>query len=98
MEGRPAGDFRNLSYEVERRVFDGDRGAEYTPEYRAKRRPALRFSRGTDGRLTGMAVLALLYPSLYLAEACDPAALAAEIAQVEIPRGPSRQCARGVRR
>jgi hypothetical protein len=69
-----------MSYEVERRVFGADRAAEYTPEYRAKRSPALRFSR-TDGRLTGMAVLALLYPSLYLAEACDPAALAVEIAQ-----------------
>ena len=70
-----------LSYEVERRVFGDDAAAEYTPEYRAKRRPALRFSKDTDGRLTGMAVLALLYPSLYLAEACDPATLAVELAQ-----------------
>jgi hypothetical protein len=70
-----------LSYEVERRIFGSERGAEYTKEYRAKRTPALRFSKEADGRLTGMAVLALLYPSLYLAEACDPATLAVELAQ-----------------
>lgn len=70
-----------LSYEVERRIFGEDQRAEYSPEYRAKQRPLLRFSRDSDGRLTGMAVLALLYPSLYLAEACDPAALGAEIAR-----------------
>lgn len=70
-----------LSYDVERRIFGGERGAEYTTEYRGKRSPLLRFSRDTDGRLTGMAVLALLYPSLYLAEACDPARLAVELAR-----------------
>lgn len=70
-----------LSYEAERRIFGGERGAEYTPEYRAKRKPLLRFARDSEKRLTGMAALALLYPSLYLAEACDPGALAIELAQ-----------------
>ncbi|WP_437329971.1 helicase-related protein [Sorangium sp. So ce381] len=70
-----------LSYEVERRVFSEDPGAEYTPEYRAGRRGSLRFGAEADGRLTGMAVLALLYPSLYLAEACDPAKLSVELAR-----------------
>jgi len=70
-----------MSYEVERRIFSGDRGAEYTPEYRARRGQGLKFGRDANRRLTGMTVLALLYPSLYLAEACDPAVLAVEIAQ-----------------
>jgi hypothetical protein len=69
-----------LSYELERRIVGKDKGAEYTPEYRKTQRPLLRFSKDGDGRLTGMSVLALLYPSLYLAEHCDPAALAAELA------------------
>jgi hypothetical protein len=69
-----------MSYEVERRIFGVEPGAEYSPEYRAARKPALRFARA-DGRLTGMAVLALLYPSLYLAEMCDPAVIASEIAE-----------------
>lgn len=76
-----------VSYDVERRVWGERRGAAdgrsnptYTPEFREKQSPLLRFAR-TDGRLTGMPALALLYPSLYLAEACDPARLAVEIAQ-----------------
>jgi hypothetical protein len=73
-----------LSYEVERRVFSDDPAAEYSPEYRAKRRALLRFGAEPDGRLTGMAVLALLYPSLYLAEACDPATLAVDLATSQL--------------
>ena len=36
-----------------------------------KRRPLLRFAR-SDGRLTGLALLALLYPAVALAEVGDP--------------------------
>ncbi|WP_437878427.1 helicase-related protein [Sorangium sp. So ce513] len=79
-----------LSYEVERRVFSGDEAAEYTTEYRSGRRGSLRFGAEADGRLTGMAVLALLYPSLYLAEACDPAKLAVELARERSSGGAPR--------
>ena len=40
-------------------------------ESRAKRRPLLRFSR-SDGRLTGLPLLSLLYPSVTLAQEADP--------------------------
>jgi hypothetical protein len=70
-----------LSYEAERRMFAGDPEAENTPEARKKRRrQLLRFGK-SDGRLTGMPVFALLYPSLFLARACDPVRLAAEHAR-----------------
>ena len=55
-----------VSYEVERRVFNG---AESRPRNssaaRKRRRPLLRFAR-SSGRLTGMPVLGLLYPSVTL--------------------------------
>ena len=69
-----------VSYEVERRMLSGDEGAINTPEARKTRRGLLRFA-VADERLTGMPVLALLYPSIYLARACDPAKLLAERAR-----------------
>lgn len=66
-----------VSYEAERRMLAGDPEARNTPEARRRRRGLLRFA-VADGRLTGMPVLALLYPSLYLARACDPAVLLRE--------------------
>ena len=69
-----------VSYEVERRMVEGDPEARNTAEGRKQRRPLLRFTI-TGGRLTGMPVLALLYPSLYLAKACDPAELLRERAR-----------------
>lgn len=69
-----------MSYEVERQMLAGDEAAVNTTEARKKRRGLLRFA-VADGRLTGMPVLALLYPSLYLARACDPANLLRERAQ-----------------
>ncbi len=69
-----------VSYDVEQRIWSDPR-ASYTPEFRERQSPLLRFARAADGRLTGMPALALLYPSPYLAEACDPARLALEIAQ-----------------
>ncbi len=58
-----------LSYEAERLMY-GD----------GKRREGrlLKFSRA-DGRVTGMPVLALMYPSSYLAQACDPLRLSREV-------------------
>ena len=61
-----------VSYEVERRVF---RRFESRPRNsaraRKRRRPLLRFARAA-GRLTGMPVLALMYPSVSLAQLADP--------------------------
>lgn len=61
-----------LSYEAERRAFSGfETSPENTPEARKRRSALLRFAR-TDGRLSGMPVLGILYPSFSLAELGDP--------------------------
>jgi hypothetical protein len=67
-----------LSYEAERAMMCSfEKNPKNTPEERKRRRPLLRFAR-SDGRLTGMPVLGLIYPSLSLAELGDPLALAAD--------------------
>jgi hypothetical protein len=67
-----------LSYEAERRMLDigssGESGSQST-EARQKRRGLLRFNMAS-GRLTGMPVLGLLYPSFVLAGDIDPLKLA----------------------
>ena len=66
-----------LSYEAERQMMTiADDLATNTSESRDRRRPLLMFSR-SDGRLTGMPVLAMLYPSSSLAELGKVAAIAA---------------------
>jgi len=61
-----------LSYEADRRmVHSFEPTALNTPEARERRRPLLMFTR-SQGRLTGMPVLAMLYPSMVLAELGDP--------------------------
>ena len=68
-----------LSYEVERAAITSlDPGAENTAEDRRRRRGLLRLTRA-EGRLTGMPVLALLYPSPTLAEIGDPLNLLQEM-------------------
>ena len=65
-----------LSYEAERammRSFESD--PKNTPDERKRRRPLLRFAR-SDGRLAGLPVLGMEYPSLTLAALGDPLALA----------------------
>jgi len=63
-----------VSYDVERRIFPRfDEAIRNTPEERKKRRPLLRFAYSQErGGLTGMPVLAILYPSPTLAELGDP--------------------------
>lgn len=64
-----------LSYEAERRMTLAlQPTATNTPEARKRRRPLLRFAR-SDGRLTGMSVFPLVYPSAALAEMVDPLTL-----------------------
>lgn len=68
-----------LSYEVERRAFSADESAPRNDaDARKSRRGLLRFSR-TDGRLTGLPNLALMYPCLVLARLCDPRRAALEL-------------------
>jgi hypothetical protein len=57
-----------LSYEAERRMHGSEVSAG----------GLLKFGR-SEGRLTGMAVLALMYPSSFLARACDPITLGREL-------------------
>jgi len=61
-----------MSYESERLVMQGfEDEPENSAAARKRRSPLLRFAR-SKGRLTGMPVLALLYPSTTLAEIADP--------------------------
>jgi len=74
-----------LSYAAEREMFRSLEPAPInTPEARARRTALLRFTR-TDGRLTGMPVLGLLYPCATLARECDPLLFAQEQAAGELP-------------
>ena len=63
-----------VSYDVERRIFPRfDESVSNKPEERKKRRPLLRFAYSQERKgLTGMPVLAILYPSPSLAELGDP--------------------------
>ena len=86
------------SYEAERNMiglFDSSIGN--TPDSRKRLRPLLKFARSDrDGRLTGLPILGIIYPSITLAKACDPlktasaslpsAADAIYRAQIEITR------------
>jgi hypothetical protein len=61
-----------VSYEVERRMITSyDKQALNTAEARKARRPLLNFA-SSKGRLTGMPVLGLVYPSFFLAQQFDP--------------------------
>ena len=64
-----------LSYEAERRMMGDEVKNQAYGDY-SKRPRLLRFSRGEDGRLTGMPVLTLLYPCVGLARLIDPLDLA----------------------
>lgn len=68
-----------VSYEAERRMLEGTRRVgEALADHIERLKAPLRFSRGFQRRLTGMPVVALLYPSMVLAAAGDP--LHAELA------------------
>lgn len=72
-----------LSYEAERCMISSfEDEPENTREARRQRRPLLRFAQ-SEGRLTGMPVLGLLYPSTTLAHKCDPLAAVRELAGPE---------------
>ena len=70
-----------VSYHIERAVYRADEDEpRNTPEdHRRRQAPLLRFTRSQD-RLTGMPVLAMLYPSVVLAELGDPVAVGREVA------------------
>jgi hypothetical protein len=61
-----------MSYEAERLMFRlFNEKATNREEDREKRKPLLRFAR-SGGRLTGMALMSLIYPSITLAQKFDP--------------------------
>ena len=62
------------SYEAERNIIGlFDRSIRNAPNSRKKLRSLLKFERGDrDGRITGLTILGLMYPSITLAKACDP--------------------------
>ena len=73
-----------VSYEAERRChLLQNPKAINTPDARKKKRPLLRFA-FSDGRLTGMPVLGLVYPAAHLAAQTDPLALAKASATGEV--------------
>jgi Helicase conserved C-terminal domain len=72
-----------LSYEAERQMMVSSAGGDAianTPEARRRRRGLLQFSR-TEGRLTGMPVLGMLYPSITLAREIDPLAICRDLGE-----------------
>lgn len=74
-----------LSYEAERtmmRSYEAD--AKNTAEERKRRSRLLIFAR-SDGRLTGLPVLGMVYPSVTLAELGDPLALALDAKESGAP-------------
>jgi hypothetical protein len=66
------------SYEAERRMLEGLDGEPGYGTLYDRLKPMLRFTRGRDGRLTGMPTLALVLPSPSLATRVDPLLLALE--------------------
>ncbi len=62
-----------ISYEVERRMMLSDDKEDLDYASYAARRPLLKFSR-SKGRLIGMPLLGMIYPSFVLAEIGDPLA------------------------
>ncbi|MFN8414554.1 MAG: hypothetical protein U0Z26_19405, partial [Anaerolineales bacterium] len=75
-----------LSYEAERLMFCAfDQEAKNTKVARERRRPLLRFSKNNEGRLTGMPVLGIIYPSQVLAREIDPLRLGGELSNGTLP-------------
>ena len=60
------------SYEAERRMISSFSKQIHHDQLYDELRPLLRYSRSAEGRLTGMSVLILLYPSPTLADLVDP--------------------------
>lgn len=60
-----------LSYEAERMAFAAEDDPRYTREFRERRGQLLQFAR-SEGRLTGMPVFTLIYPSQALERVVDP--------------------------
>ncbi len=84
-----------LSYEAERRMVQScDRRAGMSA--REERRPLLRFTR-SEGRLSGMPVLGLIYPCMSLTTKCDPLRLAQEAGPQSEPIAADQMLARAQR-
>jgi hypothetical protein len=66
------------SYDAERHMLSGEQNLAGYGELYKNKRALLRFSSDSENRLTGMPVLALIYPSPTLARLIDPLRLALE--------------------
>lgn len=66
------------SYEAERNMIGlYDSSIGNSPDSRKRLRPLLKFARSErDGRLTGLPILGIIYPSITLAKSCDPLRMA----------------------
>jgi hypothetical protein len=76
-----------LSYEAERLMFQAfNKESKNTKTARERRRPLLRFAQ-SEGRLTGLPVLGLIYPSQVLARfpKLDPLRLGASVSNNDLP-------------
>ena len=83
-----------VSYEAERRLRDATQSVERA--YDAPRATALLTFQQSEGRLTGMPVLGILYPSVVLAEAGDPLLIARELSlPFPLPRDAYLEAVRG---
>lgn len=75
------------SYEAERRMIEGlERQDIRHSTLKDRAKPLLRFSRNSEGRLTGMPTLLLMYPSPSLAALVDPVGVALELAEESLPQ------------
>jgi len=72
------------SYEAERQILKGDAGDFHYEDLTRKRRPLLNFAR-SKGRLVGMPVYCLTYPSWTLATTVDPLQIGLELGRGSIP-------------
>lgn len=72
------------SYEAERRMLSGLRKPVTHDQLYDELRPLLRYSRGSENRLTGMPVLILMYPSPALATLVDPLNIAVSCQEDEL--------------
>ena len=72
------------SYEAERRMLSGLRKPVTHDQLYDELRPLLRYSRGSENRLTGMPVLILMYPSPALATLVDPLNIAVSCQKDEL--------------
>ncbi len=82
------------SYDAERRMLGGGRGARYSKLYKKASQP-LNFATDADDRATRMSTLLLLYPSIALAQEVDPLQIALDAGEGPVSVEAALRWARG---